>query len=106
MPTITIGAPIPAYRPHQGQYYLWSTIHFSHRHHYDTLWRDGFLFASCPHQHRGFVLGEGGGTTFQLCDGVSTCRALCNPSNPGIVGQICGNEMLFLVLYTGISLSG
>lgn len=59
MPTITIGAPIPAYRPHQGQYYLWSTIRFSHRHHYDTLWRDGFLFASCPHQHRGFVLGGG-----------------------------------------------
>ena len=46
MPTITIGAPIPAYRPHQGQYYLWLTIHFSHRHHYGTLWRDGFLFAS------------------------------------------------------------
>ena len=103
MPTITIGAPIPAYRPHQGQYYLWSTIHFSHRHHYDTLWRDGFLFASVHTNIEDLCGGEG--ATFQLCDGVSTCRALCNPSNPGIVGQICGNEILFLVLYTGISLS-
>ena len=88
MPTITIGAPIAAYRPHQGQYYLWSTIHFSHRHHYDTLWRDGFLFASV-HTNIEALCGwrGGGGLPFRPCVGVTPCRALPNPSNPWYSGS-------------------